>query len=442
VVPRPATVNFVPDTDRITGSARLQRRFGERAALYGGFQGASLRQVGDFTPNELTAGLRENAVRFYSANAGADVAIVPRVSANGFFKYDYRDNRIQRDTALFNPYTGDPNQTGPFLEMLEAIEAGGELVYRPQAAHMAAAGYRGRWVDRDLDFADPMQAVILPHNSVIHDDTNIQQFYLRGQSRPIRGLGLSAEVGYQYAPETGYIRELDQAYYFDFRGTYSAPTARPLDFGLFGKGKFGENDGFRQYSEAPGAQNPKRDYDRNYYSYGVTASYMPYKTITLFSSFFQHHDAQMFDLVRSNAVRYLEPTAAVVNFFVDSPLDYTADLTNVLFGGTYQISERTDTTISYSYTHSHSRFDDDNSTSATLEDTSKILSNIHSVDARLGHWLAEGLRVYVGYRFDDYIDDSTVPAGTDSVVPAFNRSTIEHTGTLGITLTSALLERP
>jgi hypothetical protein len=442
VIPSTATVNFIPDTDRITGSAQLQRRFGERAALYGGFQGTSLKQVGNFTPNQLAAGLRDNAVRSYSANAGGNLMIVRGVSANAFFKYDNRDNRIQRNTMLFNPSTGDPNQTSPFLEALEELEAGGELVYRPQSTHLVALGYRGRWVNRDLDFADPTGQVILPTNTVIRDDSNIQQLYLRGRARLLRGLGMSAEAGYQSAPNTGYIRELTQAYYFSFRGTYSAPTSHPLDFALFGNGEFGKNTDFQQRSEAPGFSNPNRDFQRSNYSYGVTATYMPRKPLTLFSSFFQHRDAQMFDLVRSNAVRYLEPTAAAVSFFKDNPLDYRADLTNVLFGGTYQISERTEATISYSYTHSNSHFEGNNATSNTLRDASKILSDIHSVDARVGHWLADGLRVYVGYRFDDYLDHTTVPAGTDSVATTFDRSTRQHTGTLGVTLTSALLHRP
>ena len=47
-------VNFISDTDRVTGKARIQRRFGEPAVIHGGFQGASLEQVGDHTSRQRT----------------------------------------------------------------------------------------------------------------------------------------------------------------------------------------------------------------------------------------------------------------------------------------------------------------------------------------------------------------------------------------------------
>ncbi|MDH5566606.1 MAG: hypothetical protein OEY15_08065 [Myxococcales bacterium] len=437
--PQPASgVNFIPDTDRTVGTARLQRRFGQRAVLHGGFRGASLKQIGDFTSRQLSAGLRDNKIRYYSANAGGDLILTDVLSANAFFKYDLRDNRIQRDTALFNPISGNPSQVAPFLETLEEMEAGLELAYRPHPARLLALGYRGVWVDRDLDFANPTALVILPTNTVIHADTERHSLYLRGRARLLAGLNLSAEAGYREAPETGYIRELSQAAYFTFRGSYSVPISRPLDFSLFGRGEFGENDDFRQLSESPGVADPNRDFERNTYAYGLNASFVPTDPLTLFASFFQNRDAQMFDLVRSNVVRYFEPITTL-NFVRDNPLDYRADLTNVLFGGTYQLTERTDTTIAYSYTHSTTRFDDNNATGSTLRSASRILSDIHSVDVRLGHWFADGLRAYAGYRWDDYQDDTTVPAGTGSVVAPFDLSTTQHTFTIGVTLTNALL---
>jgi hypothetical protein len=136
------TINFVPDTDRTTGSARLQRRFGDRAVLHGGFQAASLRQVGDLTPNQLAAGLTDNAIRFYSADLAGNVFLTDAVSTNAHFKYDFRDNRIQRDTALFNPLEGDPSQVAPFLETLEEIKAGVEVEYR-RASWRSAIGASG-----------------------------------------------------------------------------------------------------------------------------------------------------------------------------------------------------------------------------------------------------------------------------------------------------------
>jgi hypothetical protein len=398
------TINFVPDSDRTTGSARLQRRFGDRAVLHGGFQGASLRQVGDFTPAQLATGLRDNEIRFYSADLAGDVFIADAVSTNAYFKYDFRDNRIQRDTALFNPYTGDPSQVAPFLETLEEIKAGVEVEYRPRRAHVVALGYRGEWVDRDLDYASPTDSlgfsneVILSSNAVVHPKTEMHSAYLRGRSRPVRGLSISGEAGYLSAPETGYIRDLSEAVYFKFNGSYRAPIRMPLTLTLFGRGEFGENDQFRQNSETPGAPDPDRNFERNDWGYGLTGTLLPHQLVTLYASFFQRRDVQDFQLVRSDLSRIFEPSGASVDFFKDGPLDYRSKLTNVLFGGSYQITERTDVSLSYSYTHSYSRFGADDATANTLEGTSKILSDIHSVDANVGHWLRDGLRVYAGYR--------------------------------------------
>ena len=434
----PKTINFIPDTDRITGTARLHRRFGERALLYGGFQGATLRQAGDETPAQTAAGLTDNEVRFYSANAGADVNLSEAFSLNTYFKYDYRDNRIQRDTLLFNPLDG--SQVDPFLDDLQEIGAGAEIVYRPRSTNLVALGYRGLWIDRTLDFAStdpPPNRVIEMDNSVIDRDTTENSVYLRGRTRPVRSLNLSGEVGYRNAPKTGYIRELSRAVYFKFRSSYSAPIERSLIVSLTGSGVFGKNDDFTQISQGGTAEDQSRDFERNDYSYGVTVSHAPLDAVTLYAAFYQYRDTQDFDLVRSTFPRYWEPIPPPVDFRTDNPLDYRADLTNILFGSTLQATKRTSVTVSYSFTASRSKFDADNSTAAVFRPASLIDSNIHSVETLLGHWLTESLRVYAGYRFDKYKDYARVPPGTGSVVPSFDLSTHQHTITFGVTLTNA-----
>jgi hypothetical protein len=446
------TINFVPDTNRTTGSVRLQRRFGERAAFHGGFQSASLQQVDDLTPIQQATGLTDNAIRFYSADLAGDVVFTEAVSTNAYFKYDLRDNRIQRDTVLFNPDEGDPSQVAPFLETLEEIRAGAELEYRPRPTRVLALGYRGEWVDRDLDYASPTNSlgapneIILSSNAVVHPKTETHSVYLRGRARPARGLSFSGEVGYLNAPETGYSRELSEAVYFKFNGFYRVPIRIPLKLTLFGRGEFGENDQFNQNSETPGAPDPDRDFERNDYGYGITGTLRPHRQVTLFASFFQRRDSQDFQLVRSNLARTFEPSGASVNFFKNGPLDYRSDLTNVLFGGRYRITERTDVSLSYSYTHSDSRFSADEPTAETLEETSEILSDIHSIDANVGHWLRDGLRIYAGYRYDRYRDHAQVSSGAGIVPPPpvsavpFDLSTQQHTFTAGITLNSDLFE--
>jgi hypothetical protein len=108
------TIGFVPDTDRSTGTIRFNSRIGDRAVVEGGFQVSELEQVGDRTPDQDSAGLRGNSVRTYSANAAVDVVLVEALSFNAFFKFDRRDNDIDRGTALFNDSNG--TQVDPFVD--------------------------------------------------------------------------------------------------------------------------------------------------------------------------------------------------------------------------------------------------------------------------------------------------------------------------------------
>jgi hypothetical protein len=64
-------IDFVPDTDRVTGTVRAQSRIGERAQIHGGFQFAQLEQVPRRRPDQRTANLDDNS-GFYSANLAGD----------------------------------------------------------------------------------------------------------------------------------------------------------------------------------------------------------------------------------------------------------------------------------------------------------------------------------------------------------------------------------
>jgi hypothetical protein len=267
------------------------------------------------------------------------------------------------------------------------------------------------------------------------DDTQTHSVYLRSQMRLGAGSRVLGEVGYRVAPETGYIRELDNVTYFSLRASYSFPVARPVTLSAFARGEFGKNRDFQQISETSGV-NPDRDFDRDHYGYGVTLTGQPSDDVTLFGSFFQDRDSQDFDLVRSNLPRFLEPTGAPVNFYTDSPLDYRADLTNLIVGGHTRFTDHTDGSLSFSYTQSKSRFERDNPTSTTLYPASLVESDIYIVDFTIGHWFVEGLRVSTGYRFQAYRDHTPLPSGLGSEVAPFDLSTNEHTMTLGLTLTS------
>ena len=392
---------FIPDTDRNTGTIRLNTRLGDRAALHGAFRVSSLQQKGDRTPDQVSNGLRQNELLFYSGNLGANVALMRDVSLNAFFKIDSRHNRIDRDTTLFNRST----RSAPFVKRLRKVAAGVEFALRLPPMTRISLGARGDWVDRDLENST------VPVNggaAILSDETETYTVYVAARSRPIAGLQLSMKAGYRDSPETGYIRELDDMSFGRLRVSYTFPFPRPLSLSLFGRWKSGENDEFPD----------DRDFKHERLSGGATLSGSPWDCVTLFGSVFQHYDAQDFDLRVGSAA--------------GDPSDYRVNDTTLTVGGSFQISEHTDAGVSYSFTRSKSRFEPAGAAGDTIEDLSRIRSDLHRSEFEIGHWLGKGLRVSAGYHFDKYRDRSSVPTSSD----AFNRSTWRHTGLVRVTFNS------
>jgi hypothetical protein len=174
--------------------------------------------------------------------------------------------------------------------------------------------------------------------------------------------------------------------------------------------------------------------------WGISATASPWKRVTLFSSFFQTRDAQDYDLILSNLPRFFQD-GTPLTFTADGPVDYRSDDFGVLSGANFRIDKRSDAGFSYSFNRIKTRYRTSGSGSGgieTIEDLSRIDADIHRVGLSLGHRLREGLRVTAGYRFD-FFDDHSPVDGTGIVQP-FDLGTYQHTLTLGVTLTNALLD--
>jgi hypothetical protein len=445
------TVAFIPDTDRTTGSVRLNRRFGDRASVHGGLQMSSLNQEGTRTPSQKAFGLRSNKVLFYSGNLATDVWLAEDVSLNAFFKFDQRRNRIEHELGTWNPADGPQVNPfpQPFLKRVRRITSGSEAVYRLAAMNRVALGVRGEWIDRTLEYSSVCPPAtgargICPDWANIDDETRTYTVYLRTSLRPRRGIQFSGEVGYAETPHAGYIRDLDDMSYGTVRASYTFPLERPLSLSLFGRGEFGDNDDFTQRAPdpAPGGTTADRDFKRDNYSVGGTLTGSPRDGLTLFGSLFYYDDSQDFDLIFSSAPRFNFASGPGGGSFLppDSPLDYRAENTALILGGNLQITEDTDASLSYSFTRSNWRLESNTVTTATIDGDSRIRNDIHSAEVGMGHWLREGLRLSAGYRYDYYRDRTPVsrPVGANSAAP-FNLSTRQHTVTLGITLNDDLL---
>jgi len=443
------TIAFIPDTDRYTGTARLRGRIGERAVLEGGFQISMLEQVDDLTPFQSAAGLRDNRLYYYSANFTADAALFGPVSANAFFKFDQRENDIDRDTSLF----GDDNgtQVDAFVDRWTRLFGGLEAVYRLNSANRLALGGRFESIDRNLDFASsgcpplPCFPVILPVNALVDDDSESYTVYASARLRALRRIGVSGELGYRTAPDTGYGTDLDDYVYGKLRASYTLPLERSVVLSLFAQGGTGENRnqvmvGGGGLGTPPTGPDVRRHFERYDWLVGLTANASPWDPLGLFASFFVSQDAQDYELALSSLQRYVQPLAPV--FFSNAGVtDYENQLWSVVLGTHYQLDDRTDASLSYAFTHASTSYSAGGSPQLGLiDENAKIDSDIHGAELELGRWLSEGLRILAGYRFEYYDDETRLPESVQSAVVPFDLNATRHTVTLGVTLTSALLE--
>ncbi len=448
IPPTDNTIDFIPDTDRYTGTARLRGRIGKRAVLEGGFQVSVLEQADDVTPFQRTAGLRDNRLYYYSANFTADVGLFDRLSANAYFKFDQRDNDIERDTSLFA--VGNGTQVDEFVDRWRRLLSGIEAVYRVNSGNRLALGGRFESIDRDLDFAasgcpPTCFPVILPANALVNDDSESYTVYGRAQLRPVRRVGVNGELGYRTAPETGYAVDLDDYVYGKLRASYTLPLPRSVVLSLFARGGSGDNRnqvmvGGGGVGTPPAGPDLRRHFDRYDWLAGLTANASPWDPVNLFASFFVSQDAQDYELALSTLQRYVQPFAPVT-FSNAGTTDYSNEMWSVVLGSHFQFDDRTDASLSGSFTRAYTRYDAGGSPQLALVDqNAQIDSDIYGAQLEIGRWLFEGLRVMAGYRFQYYDDGTNLPVSVQSAVAPFDLTTTRHIVTVGVTLTSELLK--
>jgi hypothetical protein len=440
------TVGFVPSSNRYTGVARLISRIGERAVLEAGFEVSELEQVNSFTPDQAAAGLETNSVRTYAANASVDVALIENLSFIGSFDFERRKNNIERETPLFNETNG--SQLGPFVESWRRFFARGELELRMRGSNRVALGVRYEDVSRDLDFPQPGNLRILAENAHMDRDSRIVTVYGRTALRPWRRLNLNAELGYRNAPKTGYIVELDDNFYGRARASYVFQWRRPLSLSAFVQGGTGDNGDFSVVSGlGPNPAGPAlgRSYESSNVAGGLTASLSPVDRLSTVVSFFYGYDSQDTGLDLSTLQRYFQEVLPI-GFQPDGTSEFENHQLSLILGSHFRLTERTDGRLGYGYTHAKTRYQGGSanlscvisgaSCLSLIAPNRKIDSDTHTVDFEVGHWLRDGLRVLAGYRLQLYSDDAPTVQSVASAVRPFDRSTHQHTVTLGVTLTS------
>lgn len=236
--------------------------------------------------------------------------------------------------------------------------------------------------------------------------------------------------------------DLDDYVFGSADASYVLPISRPVVLSAFVRGGAGENRDFEAVSglgPSPAGARVDRDFERTELFWGISATASPVKRLTLFSSFFQSRDTQDYDLVLSDLPRFFQDVVPLA-FTADGAIDYRSDVIGVITGANLRFGGRSDAGLSYSFNRGDTRYRGGSGTGSveTIGARNRIDADIHRIGLTLGHRLREGLRLTAGYRFDLY--DDRAPVDGAGVVPAFDLGTHQHTVTLGVTLSSALLE--
>ncbi len=137
---------FVPDTDRVTGSARVSRRIGD-ATFHGGGFITHLRQVKK-SPLQDHLRVDDNRLTTFSAHAAFDMPLSHGIRLSAFGKYLKRHRSPGTDAFRLDPSVTPSVQVDPFLRERRELRTGVALLARPRAGALVGIGYRGRRVTR------------------------------------------------------------------------------------------------------------------------------------------------------------------------------------------------------------------------------------------------------------------------------------------------------
>lgn len=440
-------IGYVPDTDRSTANVGASGRVGREFRWNLGYQLSIVEQVGSGTLEQQAADFGENRVTTHSANGSLGWRVADHVTLRARADFDYRDDEIDRTSSLFNPTGGV--QIDPFVEDWRRISAEVEGEWRFLRRNTVTLGLRYDDTHRSLDFAEPGGVRILPENALVAEDTRTVEVFAKTRLRPWRRLRLKGELGYRAAPETGYVTDLDNFVHGRIDARYTFATKRPLAMTAFVRGDSGGNDDFEMVDGlAPDPNRPRlgRRFDRWQIGWGVGLEASPVDRLSVFASFLCGRLRQKSGLVLSNYQRYYQESGAppgVGLTFTDVGLDdFMNERKSLILGVQHDWSSRFDTGGAYTYSRARAIFEGGGN--AALD----LLSARRGVDMRTqvldleGGWRpAEGLRVLTGYRLQWNRDDFDAPTSNASSATPIDRSTHQHTITLGVQIDGRFFER-
>ncbi len=426
-------LGFVPDSNRDTARVSISGRAGSTLSWSTQYQVSVLQQVGEGTPEQRAAGLDDNTVLSQAAAAHVSWRMADQWTLRAGLDFDARDNRIDRDTPLFNPVGGV--QVDPFVEDWWRLALESEVEWRFFRRNTLAVGARFDDIERSIDFAEPGGVRVLPENALIGDTTRMIDVYAKTRMRLFRTLRLDGRLGYRAAPQTGYITDLDDYVHGQLRLRQTFTTRRPLALTAFARGDWGQNDQFEMVEGLgpdPTGTSVGRTFERWTVQWGVGLEAAPVDRLSVFASFVRQCLNQQSGVVTSTLQRYFQETAALD--FTDLGVDDARQkMASFVTGLNYDFSRHVDAGVAYTYTRSKSNYEGEASPAFdVLRAERRVENRTHVVDFQTGFEPRVGLRLLAGYRLQYNRDDVDAPESIASALPPIDRSTYQHTFTVGV----------
>jgi hypothetical protein len=192
-----------------------------------------------------------------------------------------------------------------------------------------------------------------------------------------------------------------------------------------------------------------KNYERLVWRYDVTATVVPISRLSLFTTFAQFYDDQDFTHLRATNQRRFPGT----EYFIDSNPDFRSDVKSLSTGGSLAVTKQVDFSAAASLTWTNADYRGPSTTDRVLEEANQIDTRIVTLESDLDYEVVEGLRLGIGYRWQQYQDNEvqelpTACSATDLAEPgphrlfcAFGYNGTVHTVTLRATVDLAALTR-
>jgi hypothetical protein len=436
------TLGFIPDSNRLTGRIDSRGRLAGAVDWRLGYQLSVLEQVDDFTPDQQIAGLEDNDVWLHSVAGSLRWSPWSPISLSVDLDFDLRDNRIDRNTPLFN--ANDGTQVDAFVDdwrrFVGVFEAETRFLHR----NTVTLGVRYEDVSRSLEFSDANAPKVLPPNSIVSDTTRFIGVYGRTRLNPWRRLRLSGELGYRAAPKVGYVTNLDNFVYGQVDARWVLGTPRPVVLTALVRGDSGENDGVDMVEglgPTPPGPDVQRRFDRWTLGWGVGVETSPIERLSLYASFLCGRLNQDSGVMLSTVQRYFQDQIPLT--FTDIGLDgYQSQHKILTLGASREWRAGFDTGLSYTYTFAHAEYNTGGVQQLDLIAENRAIDNKTQVLNFEAGWRPQpGLRLLAGYRFQWNRDGESPPQSIASSATPINNDALQHTITLGVSLDGSLFDR-